>query len=93
MARIVSRDTNESKAREAATLIAAALREAAESSLEVRGPIPCAVSRIANHYRFAIDALAPAAGTLQRALAHARARGLLRSDTKTAIDVDPVALM
>jgi hypothetical protein len=51
------------------------------------------VARIAGQHRVGIDAFSPSAGRLQRALAHARSRGLIRSDAKTAIDIDPVALM
>jgi primosomal protein N' (replication factor Y) (superfamily II helicase) len=51
------------------------------------------VSRIAGHYRFAVDLMGDRAGDVQRALQGARAAGLLRSDAHTAVDVDPVSLM
>jgi primosomal protein N' (replication factor Y) len=89
MARIVCRDEDNDKAAARAAQLADFLRPL----LTVKGPAPCPVSRIAGHYRHAIDALAPKATTLQHALATARAHGLLKSDAHTAVDVDPVALM
>jgi primosomal protein N' (replication factor Y) len=93
LARIVCRDEDDRKARDRAAELADALRTIAGDTALVRGPAPCPISRIANHYRYAIDVLAPKAGVLQHARAPARARGLLKSDAKTAVDVDPVALM
>jgi primosomal protein N' (replication factor Y) len=94
MAHIVCRDESDAKARAAAQQLADSLRGAApEGSILVRGPAPCAVSRIAGHYRYAVDVTAPRAGILQQILAATRAAGLLKSDAKTAVDVDPVALM
>lgn len=93
MVRIVCRDPDARKATEAAAAVATALREAGDGTLEVRPPVACAVSRIAGQHRVGVDALSPSAGQLQRALAHARSLGLIRSDAKTAVDIDPVALM
>jgi primosomal protein N' len=94
MAHIVCRDENEPKARSAAQTLAETLRASApEGSVLVRGPAPCPVSRIAGHYRYAVDITAPRAGVLQQVLAAVRSAGLLKSDAKTAVDVDPVALM
>ncbi len=93
MARIVCRDADLQKATNAARDIVQAFREVGDPTLDVRNPIPCAVARIAGQHRIGIDAFSPSAGQLQRALAHARSRGLIRSDAKTAIDIDPVALM
>jgi primosomal protein N' (replication factor Y) len=94
MAHIVCRDEIEPKAREAAEALADALRGAAPGTGEVivRGPAPSPISRIANQYRYAVDITAPRAGVLQQVLAAARAQGLLKSDARTAVDVDPVAL-
>jgi primosomal protein N' (replication factor Y) len=93
MARIVCRDEEEPKARQAAIDLAHVLRQAAANNAIVRGPAPCPISRIANHYRYGLDITAPRAGILQQVLATARAAGLLKSDAHTAVDVDPVALM
>jgi primosomal protein N' (replication factor Y) len=88
------RDGIEPRAREAAEGLADALRGAAASAGEVvvRGPAPSPISRIAGHYRYAVDVIAPRAGVLQQVLGAARAQGLLKSDAKTAVDVDPVAM-
>jgi primosomal protein N' (replication factor Y) (superfamily II helicase) len=92
MARIVCRDRVLAKAQRAADALAAALSAAAPPSLSLRGPLPCAISRIANHFRFSIDLLAPDARSLHLALAALRKQGLLTSDAATAVDVDPIAL-
>ncbi|MBS0198031.1 MAG: primosomal protein N' [Planctomycetes bacterium] len=93
MARIVCRDKSAEKAQEAGRELAAALREAAPPDAAVRGPIPCPIERIAGQFRTGIDVTAPTAAALSRLLASLRAKGLLKSDTRTAVDVDPVALM
>ncbi|MFZ4575168.1 MAG: primosomal protein N', partial [Phycisphaerales bacterium] len=91
MARIVCRDEDPDKAGAAAAEIAAYLR-AREDGVEVRGPAPCGISRIAGYYRFEIVLIAASAGRLQASLGAARAAGLVKSDAATAVDVDPVAL-
>ncbi|MEY3232626.1 MAG: Primosomal protein [Planctomycetota bacterium] len=93
MARIVCRDLDEAKASAAAAAMASALRDAAPPSVGVRGPLPCPISRVANHFRFGVDVLGPDAKTLHRVLASLRGKSLLKSDAATAVDVDPVALM
>jgi primosomal protein N' (replication factor Y) len=93
MARIVCRDLDEAKASAAAAAMATALRDAAPPSVGVRGPLPCPISRVANHFRFGVDVLGPDAKTLHRVLASLRGKSLLKSDVATAVDVDPVALM
>lgn len=93
MARIVCRDPELRRATEAAEAVATALREVGDTTLEVRRPVACAVARIAGQHRIGVDAFSPSAGQLQRALAHARSLGLIRSDARTAVDIDPVALM
>jgi primosomal protein N' (replication factor Y) len=95
MARIVSRDEDAMKAEERIARIAAAIRSMGEdaSRIEVLGPSPCALSRLHGHYRFSIELFAPDAPTIQRVLTNLRSHGLAVSDTKTAIDVDPVSLM
>jgi primosomal protein N' len=59
----------------------------------VNGPAPCAISRVAKHFRFAIDINAASAGLLRDVLTRVRRQGLLKSDNATAVDVDPMALM
>jgi len=94
MARVVCRDRDFEKARDASERIAAHLREAASGPRsEVLGPSPCAIARVGGYHRFEILLLAPTARLVQDALQSLRQRGLLRSDARTAVDVDPVSLM
>ncbi|MFA6046870.1 MAG: primosomal protein N' [Phycisphaerales bacterium] len=91
MARVVCRDERSDKASAAATELAKAIQQA--GGVRVRGPLPCTVSRIAGQFRFAVDVLGERAGDVQAALSAVRRVGLLVSDAKTAVDVDPVSLM
>lgn len=95
MARIVCRDQDEKKALERANELVEALQAQTQvvPGAMVVGPMPCAIARIANHWRFAIEATAKDSVSLLRLLGALRASGLLRSDAKTAVDVDPVSLM
>lgn len=94
MARVVCRDREFDKARAAAETLAEALRAVpSDTRVEILGPSPCAVARIAGHHRFEVLVLAPTARLVQDSLGALRRRGLLKSDAHTAVDVDPVALM
>lgn len=104
LARIVCRDRDFGKAKLSAEKVAEALRAAhAEqestpngrtgSNFEVRGPWEAPISRIAGYYRWAVEVMAGSAGTLQAAMGEVRSRGLLKSDARTAVDVDPVSMM
>ena len=93
MARVVCRDAVIDRARAAADDVAAVLRREAGDEATVHGPFECAVSRIAGQHRIGVDVVAERAGTVQRILAAARAAGVVKSDAKTAVDVDPVALL
>lgn len=98
LARIVARDERESKAKEAASVAAEAIRGAAgmhadPTSVRVRGPAPCVVSRIADRYRFGVEVAAKTLGDLEWVLDAAWNRGALRNDESMAIDVDPIHLM
>lgn len=98
MARIVCRDPDAVRAQHRSDAIGSVLRayvaeHASGEGVRVRGPSPCPIARIAGQYRFGIELLAPRAGVIQRALAHARSLGLVKSDAHTAIDVDPIALL
>jgi len=59
----------------------------------MKGPMPCAISRIAGNYRNQIVMLAATPGPLQRVLAAVRDRGGLTRGEKVAVDVDPVSLL
>ena len=96
LARIVCRDEKSPAVRARCEEIAKFLREttAAEAGgLIVRGPIEPAIPRVADQYRLAIELHATRAGVMQNALARAREAGLLKSDARTAIDVDPVTIV
>ncbi len=95
MARIVVRHEHYENAMKIARGIATALEavRAHRSSLRVRGPMPCPISRIGGRHRIAIELIAPDVGTIQAALTALRNQGLAKSDATTAVDVDPIALL
>ncbi len=92
MARVVVRDRDHTKAFADAEAIGAALR-ASGASIRLHGPHACPLSRVADHHRVAVELYAASAGPIQEALTAARREGLLRSDARTAVDVDPIALL
>jgi primosomal protein N' len=55
--------------------------------------MPCVLSRVADHFRFGVEITAADAPSLMTLLTALRTAGLLKSDARTAIDVDPVSLM
>ncbi|HEX2837398.1 MAG TPA: primosomal protein N' [Phycisphaerales bacterium] len=91
MARVVCRDKDSTKARKAADAIALALRTM--PGVSVSAPCECTIARVADHWRWEVRVIAGDAGTLRAALTAVRRSGLLVSDAKTAVDVDPVAVM
>ncbi len=97
MARIVCRDTDLPAAMAAAKRIADALQEEsageAGGGVRVIGPMLCPVARIASFHRVSVEVVGARRGLVQDALMRVRARGLLKSDARTAVDVDPIALM
>ncbi|MGP1272164.1 MAG: replication restart helicase PriA [Phycisphaerales bacterium] len=94
MARVVCRDADAARARSAADEIAEAARDrAATLGARLDGPMPCPIDRIADHFRFAVELVAPTAGIIQDILRGLREAGLVKSDARTAVDVDPVSLM
>jgi primosomal protein N' (replication factor Y) len=96
MARVVVRDPDVTKAeRHAKELGGLLLAEAEKAGVGVRmlGPAPAPIARIAGQHRIAIELIARRRGDLQALLAALRAKGQLKSDSATAVDVDPVALM
>ncbi len=92
MARIVVRHKDLAKARLAAGEIAKALR-AVPGKVKVTGPMPAPLSRIAGQHRLALELISPNAGELRRVMTELRRAGLLKSDRRTAVDVDPVSLL
>jgi len=94
MARVVCRDAVLAKAQHAAAQIAKLLHDRSrELGLKVIGPMPCAIARVSDQHRLAVEVLADSRTAIQRAFASLRDQGLLISDAHTAVDVDPVALL
>jgi primosomal protein N' (replication factor Y) len=98
MARVVCRDRDHTKASGAATRLAEVLKAEIrdrgwEAALRIIGPGPAPIARIAGHHRFELLLIGKQRMAIQEVMAAARARGLLKSDAHTAVDVDPMALM
>jgi primosomal protein N' (replication factor Y) len=95
MARLVLRDAKEPACAEAARRLADELRRrvAEGEPVEIRGPAPCPIARIAGRYRFQIELFAATAGGLTRLLTALRNDGLLPIGEALAVDVDPVLLL
>ncbi len=96
MARVVCRDSKQAALRTRAVGLAEWLRAWSSrhnAGVRVRGPAEPPVTRIADQFRLGIELVAPRAGLVQEALRAARNEGLVKSDAKTAVDVDPVSLM
>lgn len=99
MARIVVRDRDHTRAVAEARKLAASLKafnDKLKLGVRLRGPSPCPLSRLADHHRQQVELMAPppeAAATLQKLMTALRNAKLLKSDTHTAVDVDPVALL
>lgn len=91
MVRVVCRDVDAESARSRAAELAGLLKE--HAGLRVAGPMEAPIARIATHHRWEVQAFAEKAGPLQAALTSVRSRGLLKSDSRTAVDVDPVSLL
>ncbi len=66
---------------------------AGKPPIVIKGPMPCAVNRIAGYHRFQILLLCPSAAALQRILYAARQRKAFADSEKTAVDVDPISLL
>ena len=93
MARIVVRDEDSAKAWARARELVGELRAVGGRRLVVRDPVECVIARIADKWRVGIEMTAADPRAIQAALGSLRARGLVKSDASTAVDVDPVAMM
>jgi primosomal protein N' (replication factor Y) len=95
MVRIVLRDQESDKLFKHSEELAAQLGDAmaGEGDIRIKGPMPCAISRIAGYFRNQIVLLAPTAAPLQRLLAKVRDKGHLARNERIAVDVDPVSLL
>ena len=94
MIRIVVRHEDLAVAGSAAGELAKGLTALPESDgIEIRGPAPCPIARIAGRHRLQLELIAEDAATLQRLVQRARGDGLVRPGELVAVDVDPVALL
>jgi primosomal protein N' (replication factor Y) len=96
MVRIVLRDQDQEKLFKLSEELGAALAEevAKEGDLvKLKGPMPCAISRIAGYFRNQIVMLSPEASRLQKILAAVREKGALSKSDRIAVDVDPTSLL
>jgi primosomal protein N' (replication factor Y) len=96
MVRIILRDQEAEKLHKISEELAAAVNEAAAKvgqGVRVKGPMPCAISRIAGYFRNQIVLSNPRADALQRVLAEVRRSGALSKSDRVAVDVDPVSLL
>ncbi|HEX4796551.1 MAG TPA: primosomal protein N' [Humisphaera sp.] len=97
MVRIVLRDEDSVKLHKYSEELAAVLNEAIArdhaTTIRIKGPMPCAISRIAGYFRNQIVLLAQTTGPLQRLLADVRKKGGLTKTERVAVDVDPVSLL
>ncbi|BAM04606.1 replication restart helicase PriA [Phycisphaera mikurensis] len=95
MARVVCRDLNRRKAEAAIGAVHAEL-VAADAALgtgvAVTPPAPCAIERVADHFRFDLRMTGADAGAIQKLLAAVRSAGHLTSNAAMAVDVDPVSM-
>ena len=96
MARVILRDQNQLKLHKLSEEVAAMLAEAAGAegdAVKMRGPMPCAISRIAGYYRNQIVLQSATAAPLQHVLSDVREKGGLAKSDRIAVDVDPVSLL
>ncbi|HSU68961.1 MAG TPA: primosomal protein N', partial [Tepidisphaeraceae bacterium] len=96
MVRIVLRDQDSDKLFKHCEELAAQLGDAvatAGNEIRMKGPMPCAISRIAGYFRNQIVMTAATAAPLQRVLAAVREKGHLAKNERIAVDVDPVSLL
>ncbi len=99
MARIVLRSRDHVEVAHHAAVLAGQLRQLIgekDLPIHLRGPAPCPIARIAEYHRHQIELIAPPphpAARLQHLLTAARNAGLIRSDARMAVDVDPIHLL
>lgn len=96
MVRIVMRDQDLDKLHKYVEELALQLADAIAmqgNHVKLKGPMPCAIGRIAGYHRQQIVLHAPRADSLQRLLAMVREEGHLAKSERIAVDVDPVSLL
>jgi primosomal protein N' (replication factor Y) len=105
MVRIIIRDQDQQKLHERTAELGAKVIESvglasasgtcaqATPPIQVKGPMPCAINRIAGYYRNQIILTSPRPELLQRTIALLREQGHLATSDRIAVDVDPVSLL
>jgi primosomal protein N' (replication factor Y) (superfamily II helicase) len=95
LVRIVMRDPAEDKLTALAETINQKLRETGAQfpDVHIQGPMPCAIGRIAGHFRQQLVMSSTKVTSLQRVLAALRKQGEVMKGDRIAIDVDPVSLL
>ena len=94
MGRIVVRHHSQAEAKRIAAALRGGLVSLPESrGIRVREPAPCPVARIADRWRVQVEVLAETAAALQRLIAAARSRGVVKPGEVMAVDIDPTALL
>ena len=96
MVRVVLRDQDPDKLQRQSESLYAELADAAMAegdSVRLKGPMPCAISRIAGYFRNQVVMVSATAAPLQRVLATVREKGSLAKNERIAVDVDPVSLL
>jgi primosomal protein N' (replication factor Y) len=96
MVRIVLRHQEQDKLHKHSEELAAVLNDAIaneQGTVQMKGPMPCAISRIAGYYRNQVVMLSRSPQALQRVLAAVRTEGRLTRAERIAVDVDPVSLL
>ena len=95
MVRIVVRDADEEKLMKRAETLGGHVFDTsvAVGGVDVMGPMPCPISRIAGYGRQQILLRAATPQPLQKVLARVREAGHLATNDRVAVDVDPVSLL
>jgi primosomal protein N' (replication factor Y) len=101
MVRIILRDQDQDKLHAMSDTLAVAVSTAIATlgsrvdgvSVQVKGPMPCPISRIAGYYRNQIVLISPRGEHLQKLLAEVRRMKALAKSDRIAVDVDPTSLL
>lgn len=98
MVRIIVRDQDLNRLHLKSEQMAAALAQAIGSQphpdqIKLKGPMPCAISRIAGYSRVQIVLTSPRASFLQAVLSQVRDKGEFSRAESVAVDVDPISLL
>lgn len=98
MVRIVVRDQDQDKLHKKCEELGIKVLEAidkadGQNSILAKGPMPCAINKIAGYYRNQIVLQSPRADLLQKVLGLLREGGHLATNDRIAVDVDPVSLL